>query len=47
MTARTNGTDGMVTPENQTRTDAAVELDRIARGAKKDLEFNSTPSSEC
>lgn len=43
---RTNGSDGVVSPDNiSMRTDAAAELDRLSRSAKKDLNF--APSSEC
>jgi dynein light intermediate chain 1, cytosolic len=47
LTPRTNGNDGMVSPDKVSmRTDAAAELDRLARSVKKDLDF-STPTSEC
>lgn len=48
LTPRTNGTgDGLVTPDKLSmRTDAAAELDRLARSVKKDLDF-TTPTSEC
>jgi dynein light intermediate chain 1 len=37
----------MVTPEKLSmRTDAAAELDRLAKSVKKDLDF-TTPTSEC
>jgi dynein light intermediate chain 1 len=46
MTPRANGTDGFMTPDKLSmRTDAAAELDRLARSVKKDLDF--TPTSEC
>lgn len=45
---RTNGTDGMMTPDKTSmRTDAAAELDRLAKSVKKDLDFATPPTSEC
>lgn len=41
----TNGTDGVMTPEKlAVRTDAAAELDRLARSVKKEMDFSQ---SEC
>lgn len=49
LSPRTNGTDGMTTPDKMAmRTDAAAELDRLARSVKKEVEFSPTsPQSEC
>jgi dynein light intermediate chain 1, cytosolic len=49
LTPRTNGTDGdlTMTPDKALmRTDAAAELDRLAKSVKKDLDFVA-PTSEC
>ncbi|XP_013105209.1 cytoplasmic dynein 1 light intermediate chain 2 [Stomoxys calcitrans] len=44
-TPRTNGSDSLLTPDKITmRTDAAAELDRLARSVKKDVDFSQ---SEC
>lgn len=46
LTPRTNGNDGMVSPDKLSmRTDAAAELDRLARSVKKELD--ATPTSDC
>lgn len=42
-TPRTNGSDSLLTPDKlSVRTDAAAELDRLARSVKKDVDFTQS-----